>query len=43
MSKQSTDKQRSQWEVDILLATEDIAAAVEQWMKEFQSGMPVLE
>ena len=41
MSKQSTDKQLSQWEVGILLATEHIAAAVEQWMKEFQSGIPV--
>ena len=41
MSNQSTAIQRSQWEVDILLATENIAAAVEQWMKEFQSGIPV--
>ena len=41
MSKQSTDKQRTQWEVDILLSIESIAAAMEQWMKEFQSGIPV--
>ena len=39
MSKRSTDKQRSQWEVDIFLATESIAAAVEQWLKEFQQGV----